>query len=74
MEFFNIIVGIATIIGAICSIISVRLLNSLNIQMKNNGNDNVNNVLQSHGINNKNNVTTTVTKNSEKIPEVTYYE
>ncbi len=44
MNLFNIIVGIATIISTICSIISVTLLNSLTIKINNTGviNGNVN--------------------------------
>lgn len=74
MELFNIVVGIATIISTICSLISIKLLHSLNIQMKNSGNENVNNVLQNRGINNSNNITTTLTKNSEKISGGTGHE
>lgn len=57
MELFNIIVGIATIISAICSIASLSILNSIKTQIKNIGDNNVNNILQNHGIKNTNTIT-----------------
>ena len=57
MEIFNIIVGIATIIGAISTTISLFVLASLNNQIKNSGNNNTNNTQQNHGVCNKNNIT-----------------
>lgn len=57
MELFNIIVGIATIISAICSIASLSILNSIKTQIKNIGDNNVNNILQNYGIKNTNTIT-----------------
>lgn len=57
MEIFNAIVGIATIISAICSIVSLSILNSLRNQIKNIGDNNVSNILQNRGIKNKNSIT-----------------
>lgn len=59
MNLFDIIVGIATITSAICSIISLNILNSLKNQTKNLGDNNINNIQQNFGINNKNRNDTT---------------
>lgn len=53
MEIFSIIVGVATIIGALCSIISVIFLNSLNNQIKNNGNNNETSIQYNRGKGNR---------------------
>lgn len=53
MEVFNIIVGIATIIGAVGTTISFIILASLNSQIKNLGDNNINNTQQNRGVQNK---------------------
>lgn len=67
MEIFNIIVGISTIIGSICSFVSVAILHSINNEIKNYGNENVNTVSNNFGIKNTNISTTTISQNKEKF-------